>query len=62
MKVEYDREEDILTIETSRTGKIDHAEEAGSFIHRFLESVGGNQILQSKNCRQHIAELFQTDL
>ena len=31
MKIRYEREEDILTVETAR-GRIDHAEEAGPVI------------------------------
>lgn len=36
MKINYDREEDILTIETA-PGKIDHAEEMGQIIVHFTE-------------------------
>ena len=36
MKINYDREEDILMIETA-PGKIDHAEEMGQIIVHFTE-------------------------
>jgi uncharacterized protein YuzE len=36
MKMTYDREEDILTIETAE-GKIDHAEEMGPIIVHFTK-------------------------
>lgn len=36
MKVSYNREEDILTIETAK-GNVDHAEEMGSFIVHFTK-------------------------
>ena len=32
MKIKYDREEDILTIELDAAAPIDHAEQAGSLI------------------------------
>jgi len=36
MKIKYDREDDILMIETA-PGKIDHAEEMGPFIVHFTK-------------------------
>jgi uncharacterized protein YuzE len=38
MKLSYDRDEDILLIETSAAGKIDHAEHTGPIIAHFTES------------------------
>jgi uncharacterized protein YuzE len=32
MRISYDREEDILTIELDAQARIDHAEQSGSFI------------------------------
>jgi hypothetical protein len=37
MKLRYDRTEDILLIETSAAGKIDHAEHTGPIIAHFTE-------------------------
>lgn len=37
MKISYDREEDILTIETNHEGIMDHAEETGPFISHFSQ-------------------------
>lgn len=37
MKISYDREEDILMIETA-DGVIDHAEESGQFIVHFTKN------------------------
>jgi len=37
MKIKYDREEDILTVETA-PGKIDYAEEMGPFIVHFTKN------------------------
>ena len=36
MKIQYDRDEDILTVETA-PGKIDHAEEMGPVIVHFTK-------------------------
>ncbi len=36
MKINYDREEDILTVETG-PGNIDHAEEMGSLVVHFTK-------------------------
>jgi len=38
MKIHYDREEDILTLEISDEGKIDHAEQVDSVIVHFTAS------------------------
>lgn len=38
MKVTYDRKEDILLIETTQDGVIDHAEHTGPFIAHFGEN------------------------
>ena len=61
MKVEYDREEDILTIETSRTGKIDHAEQAGSFIAHFNRE-GQLVLLEILDASEFLASLIKVSL
>jgi hypothetical protein len=38
MKISYDREEDILTVEMNPDARIDHAEQSGPFIAHFTES------------------------
>jgi hypothetical protein len=43
MRLSYDRAEDILTVETTATGTIDHAEQTGSFIAHF--DVAGQLVL-----------------
>lgn len=43
MQVRYDREEDILSIETTDQGAIDHGEQMGSLIAHF--SSGGQLVL-----------------
>ncbi len=43
MNLTYDRSEDILSIETSANGAIDHAEQADTFITHF--SADGRLIL-----------------
>jgi len=43
MKLRYDRDEDILVIETGAKGTIDHAEHAGSLISHM--SADGNLLL-----------------
>jgi uncharacterized protein YuzE len=55
MKFSYDREEDILTIETAPEGTIDHAEQTGSLIAHFgqggelfvLEILDASEFLSS---------------
>ena len=43
MKLRYDRDEDILIIETGAKGTIDHAEHTGSLISHL--SADGNLLL-----------------
>ncbi len=43
INLKYDREEDILTIETASDGVVDHAEHAGPFIAHF--DVAGRLLL-----------------
>jgi hypothetical protein len=38
MKISYDREEDILTVEMNSDARIDHAEQSGPFIAHFTEA------------------------
>ncbi len=55
MKLKYDREVDILTIETASDGVVDHAEHAGPFIAHFdpagrlilLEVLDASNVLAS---------------
>ncbi len=55
MKLKYDREEDILTIETASDGVVDHAEHTGPFIAHFdptgrlvlLEVLDASDVLAS---------------
>lgn len=55
MRISYDREEDILMIETLQEGVIDHAEQTGSFIAHFgkegqlllLEILDASEVLAS---------------
>lgn len=55
MKVRYDRDEDILMVEVTEEGVIDHAEHAGSFIAHFsskgelilLEILDASELLVS---------------
>ena len=61
MNIEYDREEDILTIEISRVGKIDHAEEAGSFIAHFNRE-GQLVLLEILDASEFLASLIKVSL
>jgi len=55
MRISYDREEDILMIETLQEGTLDHAEQSGSFIAHFgkegqlllLEILDASEVLAS---------------
>lgn len=55
MKLKYDREVDILTIETASDGVVDHAEHTGPFITHFdqdgrlilLEVLDASNVLAS---------------
>ena len=38
MKISYDRDEDILTVEMNSNSRIEHAEQSGPFIAHFTES------------------------
>ena len=61
MNVEYDREEDILTIEISRAGKIDHAEQAGSFIAHF-NPEGKLVLLEILDASEFLTSLIKVSL
>ncbi len=54
MKIRYDRDEDILTIQVS-PHKIDHAEEIGSMIVHFSEQ-GKPVLLEILDASEFIAE------
>lgn len=38
MKISYDRDEDILTVEMNSNARIEHAEQSGSFIAHFTDT------------------------
>lgn len=59
MKVSYDREEDILLIETVEKGNIDHAEHTGPFIAHFGQS-GQLILLEVLDASEFIATLLTT--
>jgi uncharacterized protein YuzE len=61
MKVSYDREEDILLIEATEDGLIDHAEQTGPFIAHFDES-GQLILLEVLDASEFIASLVKTTL
>ena len=55
MRISYDREQDILMIETLQEGTLDHAEQSGAFIAHFgkegqlllLEILDASEVLAS---------------
>ena len=61
MKVSYDRDEDVLLIETSEAGDIDHAEHTGPFIAHF-DRNGQLIILEVIDASEFIASLVKTTL
>ena len=61
MKVSYDREEDILLIEATEEGVIDHAEQSGSFIAHFDER-GQLILLEILDASEFISSLIKTTL
>lgn len=61
MKLSYDREEDILMIETMRKGTIDHAEHTEPFIAHFSED-GQLLLLEILNASEFLSSLIKATL
>lgn len=61
MKLNYDRTEDILTIETGEDGILDHAEQVGDFIAHFSQD-GRLLILEILDASEFLSELFKSTL
>jgi uncharacterized protein YuzE len=61
MKLNYDRTEDILTIETGEDGILDHAEQVGDFIAHFSQD-GRLLILEILDASEFLTELFKSTL
>lgn len=61
MRISYDREEDILMIETTREGVIDHAEHMGSFIAHFSQE-GQLLLLEILDASEFLSSLIKVTL
>ena len=61
MKISYDREEDILMIETTQQGTIDHAEHTGPFIAHFSET-GSLLLLEILDASDFLSSLLKVSL
>jgi uncharacterized protein YuzE len=61
MKLSYDREEDILMIETSPEGIIDHAEQMGPFIAHFTQD-GRLVLLEILDASEFISSLIKVSV
>lgn len=61
MKLSYDRSEDILLIETSEAGIIDHAEQVDDFIAHFSQD-GRLLVLEILDASEFLAELLKSIL
>ena len=61
MRLSYDREEDILMIETSPEGAIDHAEHTGSFIAHFSRD-GQLLLLEILDASEFLSSLIKATL
>lgn len=61
MKVNYDREADILMIETTQYGTIDHAEHTGPFIAHFSED-GQLILLEILDASDFLASLIKVSI
>jgi len=61
MRVNYDREEDILMIETFPGGTIDHAEHTGPFIAHF-DREGQLLLLEILDASQFLSSLIEVTL
>jgi len=61
MKISYNREEDILMIETAQRGAIDHAEHTGQFIAHFSET-GSLLLLEILDASELLSSLLKVSL
>lgn len=61
MNLSYDREEDILMIETAPEERIDHAEQAGPFIAHFSER-GRLVLLEILDASEFLSSAIRTTL
>lgn len=61
MRLSYDREEDILMIEMSPEGTIDHAEHTGPFIAHFSQN-GQLLLLEILEASEFLASLIKLSL
>jgi len=61
MRVKYDKEEDVLVIETRSEGRIDHAEHVGPFIAHFDER-GRLLLLEILEASEFISSLIKAAL
>ncbi len=61
MKLNYDREEDILTIETTPEGTIDHAEHTGPFIAHFSQE-GQLLLLEILDASEFLSALIKATI
>lgn len=58
MKVSYDRDEDILTIETLKEGAVDHAEQVGPMIAHFTPD-GRLVLLEILDASEFLASIIK---
>ncbi|MBI4277525.1 MAG: DUF2283 domain-containing protein [Armatimonadetes bacterium] len=61
MKLRYNREEDILTIEIAGEGKVDHAEHSGPFIAH-LSPEGKLLLLEILDASEFLSSLVRVSL
>lgn len=61
MKLNYDRVEDILTLETEAIGVLDHAQQVGNFIAHFSED-GQLLVLESLDAGEFLADRLKSTL
>lgn len=61
MNLTYDRGEDILSIETSENGVIDHAEQSGTFIAHLSED-GHLILLEILDASEFLGTVLKTTL
>jgi uncharacterized protein YuzE len=61
MRFSYDREEDILTIEMTSEGTVDHAEHTGPFIAHFSDD-GQLLLLEILDASEFLASLIKATL
>ncbi len=61
MKVRYSREEDILLIEASGDGTVDHAEHTGPFIAHF-DSKGELLVMEIMDASEFLSSLIKATI